>query len=653
MIVHLIKKYFNHYVNTVVLPTDSKALKLKKSSLILVPLIIGPAALVWGILYIFLGQYLSASIPLSYSLISLFNLWHLYKTKNIILLQKTQMILVLVLPFFLMWSLGGFASGSFVMLWAFFAPIAALMYEDSKKSLYWFYAFIFLIVFSVNIDQILIESHTEVLPQIAIELFFLLNISAALSGVYLLIKYFISEKDKHANERLEKEHNALVLRTEELKRANSKLKNLAHYDTLTGLPNRALFNDRLAQAIEKAKRHKNELALLFVDLDRFKQINDSFGHALGDKVLQTVAFRLNECIRKEDSLSRLGGDEFIILMDDLNKGENASIVAQKIIESVAQPIYIDEHTFYVTASIGISLYPEDERDMNKLLMYADTAMYKAKKKGKNNFQFYSSEMTALAVDNVVMQANLHSALKKGEFVVYYQPQVNAQTLQYVGIEALVRWQHPSMGLIPPSKFLPIAEETGFIIELDQWVMKRAMKQMVQWGKKGFNPGALALNLSIRQLHQKDFITLFKGMLIETGCSAKCLELEVAEGQIMNHPEDAIAVLNRLREMGIKLAIDDFGTGYSSLSYLKRLPIDKLKIDKTFIRGLPDDEEDVAIAKAVIALAKSLKLSVIAEGVETQEQRDFLVQHGCENIQGYFYSKPLLAYEMEKMLLKSF
>ncbi|MCO4844783.1 MAG: EAL domain-containing protein [Sulfurovum sp.] len=647
MLINLIKKYFNNYLNAVVLSTDSKALRLKKSSLIIVPLIIGPAALVWGILYIFLGQYVSASIPLSYSVISLFNLCHLYKTKNIILLQQIQMILVLFLPFFLMWSLGGFASGSFVMLWAFFAPIAALIYEDSKKSLYWFYAFIVLVVFSTVIDQALIESRTTFLSQTAIELFFLLNSSAALAGVFLLIKYFINEKDKNAHECLEEEHRELALRSEELNKANIKLKALAHYDSLTGLPNRALFNDRLSQAIEKAKRHKNELALLFVDLDRFKPINDSLGHALGDKVLQAVASRLHNSIRKEDSLARLGGDEFIILMDDLNKGENASLLAQKIIDCLAVPIYIDEHTLYVTASIGISLYPHDDIDMNKLIMYADTAMYKAKKGGKNNFQFYSTEMTALAVDHVVMQANLHTALEKEEFVVYYQPQINAETLQHIGMEALVRWEHPSMGLITPSKFLSIAEETGFIVALDQWVMKMAMKQMVQWYKEGFNPGVLALNLSIKQLHQKDFISVFKGMLIETGCRAEWLELEVAEGQIMNHPEDAISVLNKLGDMGIELAIDDFGTGYSSLSYLKRLPIDKLKIDKTFIDGLPDDEEDVGIAKAIIALAKSLKLGVIAEGVETEEQRDFLLEHGCENIQGYFYGKPMLPHELEK------
>lgn len=651
MINYLIKKYFNSYLNSVVLPTDSKSLKLKKASLIIVPLIIGPAALVWGILYIFLGQYLSASIPLSYSVISLFNLWHLRKTKNIIVLQQQQMVLVLLLPFFLMWTLGGFSSGSFVMLWAFFAPIAALMYEEGKKSLYWFYAFLLLVVISVSIDQVLIENRTQILPPIAIELFFLLNISVALSGVYLLIKYFIKEKDKNANELLAKEHKALVLSTEKLKKANLKLKTLANYDSLTGLPNRYLFNDRLAQAIERSKRHNNELALLFVDLDRFKQINDSLGHSLGDKVLQTVASRLNGCIRKEDSLARLGGDEFLILMDDLNKGENASILAQKIIDCLAEPIYIHEHTFYVTASVGISLYPHDDRNINNLLMYADTAMYKAKKEGKNNFQFYSSELTALAVDNVVMQANLHSALENGEFVVYYQPQINAKTLQHTGMEALVRWKHPTMGLIGPSKFLSVAEETGFIVELDQWVMKRAIKQIVQWYEKGFFPGILALNLSIKQLHKKDFIPSFKEMFSETGCNTEYIEFEVSENQIMNHPEDAISVLNELRDMGIGLSIDDFGTGYFSLSYLKRLPINKLKIDKTFIDGLPEDEEDIGIARAIIALAKSLKLGVIAEGVETKEQRDFLVENGCENIQGYFYSKPLLAHEMEKIFLK--
>ncbi len=643
-------KLFNKAVNIGASPTDSKSLKLKKSSLIIVPLFIGPAAFIWGMIYIILGQYLSGSIPLSYSVISFFNLWHLHKTKNIISLQKIQMILVLVLPFLLMWSLGGFAFGSFVMLWAFFAPIAALMYEDHKRSLYWFFSFLALVVFSVLIDPILIENRTTPLSQTAIELFFFLNISIALSGVFVLIKYFISEKDKNADERLKKEHDILLLRTKELKKANSKLKTLAHCDILTGLYNRALFNDRLSQSIEKSKRNNRELALLFIDLDRFKQINDSLGHALGDRVLKKVSARLSNMIRKKDSLARFGGDEFTILMENIKEKDNAALLAEKILTAFSEPIYIDDHTFYVTCSIGISLYPQDTTEMDKLLMYADTAMYKAKDEGKNNFQFYDAEMTALAVEHVVMQANLRNALKEEEFVVYYQSQINVTTSKQIGMEALVRWKHPSMGLLAPSKFIPIAEETGFIVSLDQWVMKTAMKQVAQWYKEDLNPGILALNLSIQQLHQKDFISVFKGILNETGCKAEWLELEVTESQIMNHPEDAIVILNELKNMGIKLAIDDFGTGYSSLSYLKRLPIDRLKVDKTFIQGLPYNDEDVGIAQAIIALAKSLKLSIIAEGVESQEQRDFLVANGCENIQGYLYGKPMPADKMEVTLL---
>ena len=643
-------KLFNKAVNIGASPTDSKSLKLKKSSLIIVPLFIGPAAFIWGMIYIILGQYLSGSIPLSYSVISFFNLWHLHKTKNIISLQKIQMILVLVLPFLLMWSLGGFAFGSFVMLWAFFAPIAALMYEDHKRSLYWFFSFLALVVFSVLIDPILIENRTTPLSQTAIELFFFLNISIALSGVFVLIKYFISEKDKNADERLKEEHHTLLLRTEELKKANNKLKMLAHHDLLTGLNNKTLFNDRLSQSIEKAKRHDKELAVLFIDLDRFKQINDSLGHSFGDKVLKIVAERLSNIIRKEDSLARLGGDEFTILMEDIHKTGNAALLGEKILTTLAEPIYVDNHTFYVTGSVGISLYPQDATEMDKLLMYADTAMYKAKNAGKNNVQFYNAEMTDMAVEHVAMQSSLRNALKEEEFIVYYQPQMNVKTSKQIGVEALIRWRHPTLGLILPSKFIPIAEKTGLIVSIDLWVMKTAMRQMAQWYKKGLNPGILALNLSIKQLHQKDFISQFKGMLLETGCNSDCLELEVTESQIMDHPEDAILLLNKLKNMGIRLAIDDFGTGYSSLSYLKRLPLDKLKIDKTFIQGLPNNEEDVGIAQAIIALAKSLKLSIIAEGVETKEQRDFLLENGCDNIQGYVFEKPMPADEMEATLL---
>ena len=288
---------------------------------------------------------------------------------------------------------------------------------------------------------------------------------------------------------------------------------------------------------------------------------------------------------------------------------------------------IDNNVLYVSSSIGISIYPDDGVSAQNLLKYADSAMYKAKDEGRNNFQYYNSTMTELALERVEMETSLRSALKNKEFVVYYQPQVNGITNKLIGMEALVRWQHPTMDLVSPAKFIPLAESTGLIVELDRYVMRTAMTQIVQWYKEGLNPGVLAMNLAVKQLQQKDFIPMLKELMQETNCKAEWIELEVTEGQIMTHPEDAVVKLKEISDLGIELAVDDFGTGYSSLAYLKRLPIDKLKIDQAFVRDLPDDEEDAGIAKAVIALAKSLNLKVIAEGVETKEQRDFLVENG--------------------------
>ena len=432
-----------------------------------------------------------------------------------------------------------------------------------------------------------------------------------------------------------------------------KLKHLAHHDALTDLPNRLLFDDRLEQSILKSKRSGKSTAVLFIDLDHFKEINDSLGHKVGDKVLKAVTERLNAILRREDTLARLGGDEFTVVMGGLNQGQNASLLAQKILEALSLPFMIEEHELYVSSSIGISLYPEDGTSAQDLLKYADAAMYKAKDEGRNNFQFYSAEMTELAFERVVMEASLRSALKEEDFVVYYQPQVDGKTDKLIGMEALVRWNHSTMGIVSPAKFIPLAESTGLIVELDKFVMKTAMLQMAAWYKKGLKPGVLAMNLVVKLLQQKDFTSMFESLLKETGCKAEWIELEVAEGQIMTDPEKAIKVLKHISNIGIELAIDDFGTGYSSLAYLKKLPIDKLKIDQSFVRDLPKDEEDIAITKAVIALSKSLNLKIIAEGVETADQRDFLVKNGCESIQGYLYSKPVPAYEMEVMLQKGF
>lgn len=422
-----------------------------------------------------------------------------------------------------------------------------------------------------------------------------------------------------------------------------------HYDSLTGLPNRVLFNDRLQHLIEVAKRKNATFALLFVDLDRFKQINDSLGHVIGDKVLQIISKRLQRIIRKEDTISRLGGDEFTILAQSLKKGEDASVLAQKIILSLSNAIYIDRHTLYVTSSIGISIFPDDGIESDNLLKNADAAMFKAKEEGRNNFQFYSSDMTELAFKRVMMETSLRKALANDEFSVYFQPQVNGKTNKMIGMEALVRWQHPDVGMIFPDKFIPLAQETGLILAIDSWVMKSAMTQVAKWYEMGLDPGILALNLSMKQLDQKGFADKLNLILIESGCKPQWIELEVTEGEIMKNPQSAIEVLGKISQMGIELAVDDFGTGYSSLSYLKHLPIDKLKIDKSFIDGLPNNEEDVSIAIAIIALAKSLKLSVIAEGVETLEQKEFLVENGCDYIQGYYYSKAISVEEMEEML----
>ncbi len=431
------------------------------------------------------------------------------------------------------------------------------------------------------------------------------------------------------------------------------LQHQAHHDALTNLPNRILFNDRLVQAIQTAKRDKSEFALLFLDLDHFKEINDSLGHDVGDRVLKVVTRRLNAVMREEDTLARLGGDEFTVIMRNLIDGQDASILAQKVLIVLAEPVVVDENRLYVSCSIGISLYPSDGLSVSNLLKYADAAMYRAKDEGRNNFQFYSSEMTELAFERVVMEASLRAAVENEEFIVYYQPQVDGRSDKLIGMEALVRWMHPTMGLVSPSKFIPLAESTGLIVELDQIVMRCAIKQISKWDKEGLKPGKLALNLSVKQLEKKDFLLVLKDILEESQCKPELIELEVTESQVMTNPEEAINILNKINALGIELAIDDFGTGYSSLSYLKRLPLSKLKIDQSFIKDLPDDEEDVGITRAVIALAKSLNLKIIAEGVETRKQKEFLVENGCDSIQGYFYSKPIPANEMELLLKKGF
>ena len=423
----------------------------------------------------------------------------------------------------------------------------------------------------------------------------------------------------------------------------------AHHDGLTLLPNRSSFTERLNQVISRAKRNKEYFAVFFMDLDHFKQINDSMGHDAGDEVLKIFAERIKYAIRTEDIVARMGGDEFTVILENLNSVQSPTIVAEKILKVMQEPLEVNGQQLYLTTSIGITIYPDDGNDTLTLIKNADAAMYKAKNDGRNKYQFYNVEMTDIAYARVILETQLREAIKKEEFVVYFQPQINIVTNELIGMEALIRWNHPHKGILSPDYFLPLAKETGLIVAIDRWVMKTAMHQMREWHDIGLTTGYLSLNLSVGHLIRKDFIVQFKELLKESACEEKHIQVEITEDEVMEDPEYAVTVLQQMNNMGISLAIDDFGTGYSSLSYLKRLPIDTIKIDRSFIDDIPFDEDDVAITKAIIALCDSLNLKVIAEGVENKEQKDFLLENGCHNIQGYLYAMPMPAEVMKNFL----
>ncbi len=436
-----------------------------------------------------------------------------------------------------------------------------------------------------------------------------------------------------------------------LEKQREQLEFQANHDALTGLPNRVLFMDRLNQFIELSKRTGKVMAVLFIDLDSFKEINDSLGHDIGDKVLVEVSNRMKMHMRSSDTLSRLGGDEFSIILNNLTDTEDITNIIINGMESFKKPFLVDNNTLHISMSVGISLYPNDGDTAHSLLKNADAAMYKAKQNGRNTYSFYDEEMTKKAYERIFLETELRKALKNDELTVYYQPQMNAGNEKVVGMEALVRWIHPEMGMIFPDRFIPLAELTGMIVSLDRVVMTKAIKEFKKWYELGLNPGKISLNLSIKQLEEEDFFDFIKELVESSECLFKNIEFEVTETQVMNNPEESISALRKLNDLGINISIDDFGTGYSSLSYLKRLPINKLKIDKSFVDNLPNDPEDSAITKTIVSLCKSLSLDVIAEGVETQEQKEFLLANGCSLIQGYLYSKPIPAQEMQKFLEK--
>lgn len=430
-----------------------------------------------------------------------------------------------------------------------------------------------------------------------------------------------------------------------------KMAHLAQHDFLTNLPNRALLNDRIAQAIGLAKRRETHLAVLFLDLDNFKHINDSLGHALGDLLLKSVTERLCACVRSSDTVSRQGGDEFVILVTDDKSAENAAFTAEKLLKSLATPHSINGHELYVTTSIGISSYPADGTDADTLIKNADTAMYQAKEKGRNNFQFFKPEMNVRAVERQVIEANLRLAMIRNEFSLHYQPKINLKSGAITGAEALLRWSHPQWGMVPPIRFIGIAEDCGVIIPLGRWVLRQACIQTKKWQDAGLKISEIAVNISAVEFRRQDFVETVRAILQETGLSPNCLQLEITESVLMRDAENSIAILQQLKDMGIQLAVDDFGTGYSSLSYLNQFPIDVLKIDQSFVSeiGASKTDGDGIIVSAVIAMGNSLKQKVIAEGIEKQGQLSFLKAQHCEEGQGYIFSRPLAAEQFAKML----
>ncbi len=445
--------------------------------------------------------------------------------------------------------------------------------------------------------------------------------------------------------------------------AQDRMAYLANYDSLTGLPNRALFRDRLAEAMKRAKRSGRPMGLMFLDLDRFKDVNDSLGHAAGDLLLQHVSRTLTRCLRDGDSvariatsdasetytLARLGGDEFTIIVEQLGGPEDASLIARRILDALIEPFKVDGQEVFISTSIGISLYPLDDSDLDGLIRHTDMAMYRSKARGRNTYSFYSIDMSADVEARLSLEAALRHALERNEFTLHYQPKADLQTGRVTGVEALIRWNRPGEGMVSPDRFITMLEDTGLILPVGAWVIQTACKEIASWERRGLPPLSLAVNLSARQFRHQHLIELIRDTLLEQGLAPHRLELELTESQLMEDNDVSNALLSSLKALGVKVAIDDFGTGHSSLSYLKRFSIDTLKIDRSFVREITTSEEDLAIAAAVVALGQSLNLKVVAEGVETLQQADCLRALGCNEIQGYLLSRPQTADKLVEWL----
>jgi diguanylate cyclase (GGDEF)-like protein len=440
-----------------------------------------------------------------------------------------------------------------------------------------------------------------------------------------------------------------------LRESESKLEHarrveyLAYHDGLTGLPNRSMFSKLLSQRISEARRYNKQLAVAFLDLDRFKQINDTLGHEAGDQLLQEVAARLQVCVRDSDTVARLGGDEFVVLLPDMEEGKHAATVAQKILAVIGKGFTLIGHEFRVTASIGISLYPQDGDDEQTLTKNADIAMYQAKAEGKNNFQFYSEKLNANSLERLTLESSLRHALERNEFRLHYQAKRDIRSGRIAGMEALLRWEHPDLGTVAPMQFIPVAEDTGLIVPIGKWVLKTACLQSVAWQKEGLPPLSVAVNMTARQFSDEYLLQDLTSILKDTGMNPHLLEIELSESLLIHDVETTLRILTGIKSLGVRIAVDDFGTGYSSLATLQRFPLDTVKIDRSFIGELVGPSEGSALADAIIAMGKSLSLTVVAQGVETKEQADFLRAHACDELQGFYFNRPLPAYQFAQLM----
>lgn len=618
-------------------PADDPVTRLKKASLLLIPLFVGPLSLSLTLFYAAAGHIYASLVPFAYCLISAFNIWHISQSRRLNPFVFTQLSLVLVLPFLFTWLLGGFSASSFVCIWAIYAPIGALIFQSYHHAMRWFSGFLLLLISTAFIDRLLAQSIPP--PPVAIiELFTVLNFAISTIGILFILQYFMREQEKSADAQLQKKHHSLLERTEELKQAHRDLQQLAHHDPLTQLANRTQLSHHLNSLLSMSSSH---FAIFFIDLDKFKQINDNYGHTIGDNTLLAASKRLQGIARAQDFIARFGGDEFILVATLDEHDHEPHTLAQRILAAFSDAFIIGDFTFHITTSIGIAVYPDHGTTSETLLKHADTAMYSAKHHGRNNFCYYTEQLSADVALNMEIDSMLRQAIEQDSLSLHYQVQIDSQARSIYGIEALLRWHpHQYEHAIPPTTFIPIAEENGQIYAIGRWVIQQACEFMMRLLQQGHSLTHISVNVSGVQFMHEQFTHDIDAILKATGLPSHYLELELTESMIMNDRLQTIETLQALSERGIALSIDDFGTGYSSLSYLKSLPIDTLKIDRSFIRDICIDDSDKAIVATIIALGQAFNLRIIAEGVENQAQLAALDEERCYFIQGFLFSQPI-------------